>query len=95
MGFRSGFCVVEELDDGTLQPGDLHAVVKVCNYQVRITPTNKLFVKPGHAAILQNLHDGRDMSEQMPMPFMTGNIAVSNMTGSQLRLALCASMNLA
>ena len=58
-------------------------------------PTNKLLVKPGYAAILQNLHDGRDMSEQIPMPFKTTTIAVSNMTGSRLRLALCASMNVA
>ena len=57
--------------------------------------TNKLLVKPGYAAILQNLHDGRDMSEQLPMPFKTSTIAVSNMTGSRLRLALCASMDLA
>ena len=57
--------------------------------------TNKLLVKPGYAAILQNVHGGRDMSEQLPMPFKTNTIAVSNMTGSRLRLALCASMNLA
>ena len=57
-------------------------------------PTNKLLVKPGYAAILQNLRDGRDMSEQMAMPFKSSTIAVSNMTGSRLRLALCASMDL-
>ena len=57
--------------------------------------TNQLFVKPGYAAILQNLHDGHAMSEELPMPFKTSTIAVSNMTGTRLRLALCASMNLA
>jgi len=56
---------------------------------------NKSFAKPGYAALLQNVDDGRDMSEQLPMPFKTSTIAVSNMTGSQLRLALCAFMNLA
>ncbi|KIJ96563.1 hypothetical protein K443DRAFT_281699 [Laccaria amethystina LaAM-08-1] len=30
------------------------------------------------------------MSEQLPMPFKTSTIAVSNMTGSRLRLALCS-----
>lgn len=57
--------------------------------------TNKLFAKPGYAAILQNVEDGRDMSDQVPMPFKTSPIAVFNMMGSQLRLALCVSMNLA
>ena len=57
--------------------------------------TNKLFAKPGYATILQNVDGGRDMSEQLPMPFKTSTIAVSNMTGSRLRLALCVSMNLA
>ena len=57
--------------------------------------TNKLFTKPGYAAILQNVDDGRDMSEQLPMPFKTSTTAVSNMTGSRLRLALCVFMNLA
>ena len=55
--------------------------------------TNKLFTKPGYAAILQNVDDGRDMSEQLPMPFKTSTIALCNMTGSRLRLALCASTN--
>ena len=57
--------------------------------------TNKLFAKPGYATIFQNVDDECDMSAQLPMPFKTSTIAVSNMTGSRLRLALCASMNLA
>ena len=57
--------------------------------------TNKLFAKPGYAAILQNVDDGRDMSDQVPMPFKTSPAAASNMASSRLCLALCVSMYLA
>ena len=61
--------------------------------KVVFSQTNQPLVKPGYAAILQNVHDGRSMSEQLPMPFKTSAIAASNMTGTRLRLALCASIN--
>ncbi|KAF8969006.1 hypothetical protein BDZ97DRAFT_1902747 [Flammula alnicola] len=80
---QAGFCGLEELDDGTLRPGDLKMAVQVCDRLPRWPSF------PGCAAILQNVDNEHDFSEQIEMPFTTNDFAVCNMTGSNQRFALC------
>ena len=90
---RTGFCTVEELDDGTLQPGDLRSVVTVIQL-----PSSSEFplnsYQPGTATILQTVEGDEEFSQKMEISSDEMR-AVCNLTGLEQRLALCKSTPMA